>query len=169
MPALTPLHDDHQLLRPALEALRAAADIAGAATVAQLRSAVAAIGVSLRAELLPHLAAEEEVLYPTLRRVMRSGSATAGMEHDHAQIRRMASRIAILEGELDEVDEVDDRLARELYRTLYGLHALLDNHLDKEESIYHPLLERSLTPDQRRGLVTSLDSSAARHRLHATS
>ena len=92
----------------------------------------------LRHDLLHHAAAEEEVIYPAVDRVLRStGGATRSMMMDH-------SRIAEMTGELERLLEgpVSEDLRSSAQRLLFGLEALISNHLNKEEAIYLPQLGR---------------------------
>ena len=163
------LHDDHTTLRPAVDALRATAEKVDTASIAEIRHAVEADRIYLQAELLPHIAAEEEVLYPALRTAMGSVTATVGMEHDHAQIRAYAAEIAAIDGDLADVTELSAELASRVRRTFYGLYAVMRNHFDKEEAHYHPFLQRTLTTERQAQLAAALDAVAAQRALAATS
>lgn len=163
------LHDDHTTLRPAVEALRSTADAVGTASMAELRHAVDSDRLYLHAELLPHLEAEEEILYPALRVAMGSATATVGMEHDHAQIRAFAAEIAAIDSELAGVEALSAELASRVRRVFYGLYAVMRNHFDKEEAHYHPYLQRALTSEAQAQLAAALDSAATQRALAATS
>ncbi len=166
---LRQLHDDHATLRPAVEALRGTAEAVGTAPIAEIRHAVDADRIYLHAELLPHLDAEEEILYPALRVAMGSDTATVGMEHDHAQIRAYAAEVAAIDGELADVDALPAELECRIRRVFYGLYAVMRNHFDKEEAYYHPYLQRSLSPARQAQLAAALDTAATQRALAATS
>ena len=169
MTELQELHDDHAALRPAVDALRYTAEAVGGASLADLRGAVETDRIYLHAELLPHLEAEEEVLYPAIREAMGSETVTVGMEHDHAQIRALAAEVAELDTRLTNVDALSPELAARIRQVFYGLYAILLNHFSKEEEIYHPYLMRGLTPQRRSAVVAELEATTARLVLAATS
>jgi iron-sulfur cluster repair protein YtfE (RIC family) len=166
---LQPLHDDHASLRPAVDALRSTADAVGGASLADLRGAVEVDRIYLHAELLPHLEAEEEVLYPALREALGSETVTVGLEHDHAQIRSHAAEVAEIEAELTEVEQLAPELATRIRRVFYGLYAILLNHFAKEEAVYHPYLLERLSPAAQAAIVAEFDRAATRYVLDATS
>lgn len=165
---LRPLHDDHTTLRPAVEDLRTTAETVGTASIADLRHDVGTGRLYLHAELLPHLEAEEEVLYPALRLAMRSETATVGMEHDHQQIRALATEVASIEAELEDLGAVPLELEHRIRRVFYGLYAVVRNHFDKEEAHYHPYLQRTLSPERQAQLAEALASVATQKALAAT-
>ena len=80
-----------------------------------------------------HARAEERDVYPTVTKLLGDRRLEAAMTHDH---RALESGVA----ELARIDPFDSpRLAA----LLYGLHALLTAHMQKEEQIVFPLLETS--------------------------
>lgn len=85
----------------------------------------------LRGTLLPHAEWEEQVLYTAVGELLGDARATAAMTRDHVAIGRMIEAL----GETDLAD-----IAR-LQELLYGLHALITVHFEKEEEIYLPLLD----------------------------
>ena len=85
----------------------------------------------LRGTLLPHAELEEQVLYTAVGELLGDARATAAMTGDHVAIGRMIEAL----GETDLAD-----IAR-LQELLYGLHALITVHFEKEEEIYLPLLD----------------------------
>ncbi|MBN9743237.1 cadmium-translocating P-type ATPase [Amycolatopsis sp. A1MSW2902] len=128
---------EHERLRPALLAIRQAADaLAGGPTPAADRAVRHACDVLLR-QVLPHETAEETELYPALATALGSPESTVPMSRAHAEIARLARR---LERHLAEspsaiqADQVDD-----LRATLYGLDAVLTLHFAQEEEAYFTL------------------------------
>ena len=85
----------------------------------------------LRGTLLPHAEWEEQVLYTAVGELLGDARATAAMTRDHVAIGRMIESL----GETDTAD-----IAR-LQELLYGLHALITVHFEKEEEVYLPLLD----------------------------
>lgn len=161
------LHEDHVSFRPTVDAIKETADRVGDTSIAGLRALVAGNRRALDGDLLPHLTAEDEVLFPVLQRVLASERATVGIEHDHALIRRFVAEMADTERMLEGVDELSPELASQVRRVFYGLYALLLAHFEKEELHYLPYLRRDLDEDAQRSLIDGMDAAAARHRAAA--
>jgi iron-sulfur cluster repair protein YtfE (RIC family) len=157
-PATQPLRDEHLALLPELSALSAAADAIGSAEAPEQLDRAQRL---LDRHLLPHMAAEEAALYPTIDRLAGT-DATATLRHDHDEIRR---RIATLEA-LRGSSEPNANVERELRATLYGLAAIVQLHLAKEEELYYPLLDARLSGDEADDLVTAIHQ-AERDLYHA--
>jgi len=160
---LSRLHDDHALLRPSVDALRGAADEIGHASVTELRRLVAASRAFLLTEVLPHAGAEEDVVYPALQRAMGSPRATVGMEHDHAQIRKLTAELGEIESELGTAEALSNELASKMRRVMYGLYAIVLTHFEKEEELYLPNLA-SLSAEEASDLVGRMEAAIERHK-----
>lgn len=159
MPAdLQPLHEEHQELRPHIEQLREAADAVGGpwSDVAPLVDD--ALGF-LQHHLAPHADAEDAALYPVVQRVMRSPLATATMSRDHLEVHDLTARLRAARETVGDGDP-DPSSERELRRLLYGLHALVSVHFAKEEEVYVPLLEASLSPEQAAQMFSAMQAAA---------
>jgi hemerythrin-like domain-containing protein len=151
-----PLRDEHKELLPHIEALRAAA-----ATVEPgrpLAPEVRAAHEFLAQHLLAHALAEEEALYPVVARIMGAPKATATMSRDHEEVRRLTTEL----GGLLTEGAVSEAAARDLRRVLYGLYALVKLHFHKEEDVYLPLLDASLTEREARAMFESMEAAAGR-------
>ena len=85
----------------------------------------------LRGDLVPHAEWEEQVLYAAVGDLIGARAATATMSRDHVAIGRMVDALA-------EADSHDVPRMQEL---LYGLHALIRVHFEKEEEVFLPLLD----------------------------
>jgi iron-sulfur cluster repair protein YtfE (RIC family) len=85
----------------------------------------------LRGTLLPHAAAEEQVLYPEWARLVGFADAAVPMIHDHQAIVARVRRLEIV-----DVEDVDA-----LQELLYELHALVSVHFAKEEDIQLPAFD----------------------------
>ncbi|HEX6864262.1 MAG TPA: hemerythrin domain-containing protein [Thermoanaerobaculia bacterium] len=85
----------------------------------------------LRDTLLPHAAAEEQVLYPEWARLVGFADAAVPMVHDHEAIVARVKRLEVV-----DVDDVDT-----LQELLYELHALVSVHFSKEEDIQLPAFD----------------------------
>jgi heavy metal translocating P-type ATPase len=130
-------HDD---LRDVVEAVRDAADRLSDSTGPQALTAVREVHRLLTERLLPHEYAEEHQLYPALAPTLGGPEATATMSRAHAEIERLARRIAT-HLELAAADggpapaQLDD-----LRACLYGLHTVLRLHFVQEEENYFSLV-----------------------------
>jgi heavy metal translocating P-type ATPase len=131
---------EHEILRPGLERLRAAADKLGEQPSWRAITEVQSVYCFLVEELAPHEAAEGAELYPVLDRVLGGAESTATMSRAHAEIARLIRRVGRVLEDVDP-DHPDDSEIRELRRLLYGLHAILQLHFAQEEEEYFSLLD----------------------------
>jgi iron-sulfur cluster repair protein YtfE (RIC family) len=108
----------------------------------------------LRGTLLPHAAAEEEVLYPEWAALVGSPEAAAPLVHDHEAIAAWVQRL-----ETAEASDVD-----ELQAALYGLHALISVHFAKEEEIQLPAFDAA--PEVTERILRRLSATAGHGHAH---
>ena len=87
--------------------------------------------------LLPHCAAEENVLYPEAALLLGEADESDAVASDREQVRELLGRLA----------EVDVRDAGAIQEILYALNALLQSHIWREEEVY---LKLAAAPDQER-------------------
>jgi hemerythrin-like domain-containing protein len=127
-----PFRDEHVCFREHLERILAAARDLPSLPPGERRAVVRRALAFVHDELTPHAEAEEATIYREVGRILGHPWATAPMVYDHMLIRRRAI-------ELEQADPDDCAL---LQRHLYGLHALVCSHFEKEEQLYLPLLER---------------------------
>lgn len=133
-PRTQPLRDEHRALLPELAMLRIAADAIGTPAAADH---VARSHRLLVRHLLPHIAAEEAVLYPAIDR-LAGHDLTATLRRDHDEIRRRTAQIEAAP------HHTAARRDSELRSALYGLDAIVRLHLTSEEELYYPLLDEHL-------------------------
>jgi hypothetical protein len=88
---MQPLHDEHHELLPYVEALRAAADAVGTATLPELRRHIAEAHEFLTQLLLPHAATEEAVLYPAVERARTACRRRRGRTRCRGRVGRGSS------------------------------------------------------------------------------
>jgi uncharacterized protein (DUF2249 family)/hemerythrin-like domain-containing protein len=117
----------------------------------------------LTSELLPHAAGEERTLYPALDPIIREhGSPTATMRVDHEYIGEYARQIASSARRLRGASESErPALARQLTRQVIQLQGLFAVHLAKEERVYLPLVERTISTSDQTALLAALHAEAA--------
>ncbi len=125
------LRDEHRHLLAHVDQIRAAGGEVVDLAPEERDALVGRILQFLRETLVPHAEWEEQVLYAAVGKVLGNNAATATMSRDHVAIRRMIDALA-------EADRADLTRLQEL---LYGLHALIVLHFEKEEEIYLPLLD----------------------------
>jgi iron-sulfur cluster repair protein YtfE (RIC family) len=126
-----PFRDEHAELIAHVEHIRQAAAEVARVSPQERQVMVQRILGFLRDTLLPHAAAEEQVLYPEWARLVGAADAAAPMVHDHEAI---AARI-------DALAEVDPGDLDRLQELLYGLYALIGVHFRKEEDIQLPVFD----------------------------
>jgi iron-sulfur cluster repair protein YtfE (RIC family) len=144
---------------PLLEKVREAADAVHEGET--VTDAVESAYEFLSGHLLPHAIAEEAALYPVVGRVMGSQEATKTMETDHAEVKRLTEVLGKLRAALPD-NRPSAEQARALRRVLYGLYALVRIHFQKEESVYLPLLDSSLTPEEANAMFEEMEEAAER-------
>jgi len=163
---MQPLREEHRALVPHIDALRTNADLVGDAPLEALCRLVAESFAFLTEHSIPHALVEDETLYPAIQRIMRSGDATRTMSRDHIEIARLTRELGDLGVRLANEDTVEEVLARELRRVLYGLYALVRVHFAKEEEVYLPLIEARLTPAELAELFHCMHAAAAAAKVH---
>jgi uncharacterized protein (DUF2249 family)/hemerythrin-like domain-containing protein len=117
----------------------------------------------LQSELLPHARGEERYLYPAIEPVIKAhGAATATMRVDHEFIETTARQIADTVQALRTAsgDEQGD-LRRRLLHLAWQLQAVLQVHLEKEERVYLPLVERYIPAQEQEHILTGMHEDAA--------
>ncbi|WP_236041672.1 heavy metal translocating P-type ATPase [Streptomyces sp. Y2F8-2] len=130
-------HDD---LRDALDAIQEAAGLLATDHGPRSLAAVCEIDHLLRDRLLPHEHAEEHELYPALDRRL-GPEATDTMSRAHAEIERLAERIATHVRLADEEGGLRPEQLDDLRASLYGLHTILRLHFAQEEESYFSLAQ----------------------------
>ena len=163
---MQPLRDEHAALLPHVEELRTTADAVGSVTIEQLRAFVDDRLGFLVHHLIPHANAEDHALYPAVEEAFGARGVTATMSRDHVEVDRLTHELGLLREQMAEADDLDDALAHDLRRVLYGLLALLKVHFAKEEEIYVPLLEAALDAGEAAELFEQMDAAAEATRAH---
>lgn len=164
---MQPLRDEHAELLPHIDQLRLAAD--NIDTTAPARGEIDTALAFLEHHLLPHAMAEDEVLYPAVAHAMGSERATDTMRHDHVAVAALIEELGRLRDDILDGPPTEPQ-AREARRVLYGLYALIRVHFDKEERIYVPILEETLTETDAQDLFRRMEAAAhnARRQLVAS-
>lgn len=160
------IREEHRRLATQINGVQTAADALGTASLASLREEVGHAYRFLVYDLLPHAQAEEQVLYPTVGRLLGTLEATETMTRDHLEVLQLTEALEALWLHLfyEPLSRSDEQA---LQRVLYGLSAILRLHLAKEEEIYLPLLEARLSPEEGDHLLEAMERTVteARSRL----
>jgi iron-sulfur cluster repair protein YtfE (RIC family) len=107
-------------------------------------------------QLIPHAQAEEQVLYPTVGRLLRTLEVTDTMSRDHLEVIQLTEELETLRLHLfyAPLTESDEQALR---RVLYGLYAIIKLHLAKEEEIYLPILEAHLHDEEMDRMIEAME------------
>jgi len=154
-----PLRDEHQELYPHVEMLRLAGDAVYESLTSLAHARIEEAYNFLTRDLLPHVQAEEKVLYPMVQKAMGAELATATMSRDHVEVARLTEELGTLRVHKSQLSITFDQ-AMALRRVLYGLYALVKLHFTKEEQIYLPLLDAKLSADEARTMFANMEAAA---------
>ena len=161
-----PLRDEHKELFPHVESLRLAADaVSGLALTPEALGLIEEAHTFLTHHLIPHAEAEDKALYPVVQKVMGAPKATATMSRDHVEVGTLTRELTELRQQLT-LTKFSAEMANSLHRVLYGLYTLVKVHFAKEEEIYLPLLDASLTPDEGAAMFRTMEAAAAEVKSH---
>jgi iron-sulfur cluster repair protein YtfE (RIC family) len=162
-PLTAPIRAEHRELLPQIRELSHTATWLPTAPAPVVHEKVTVALEFLRDHLLPHARAEEETLYPAVEGCMAAPGATDTMRRDHKEVMLLVDELgAIRDALADPPTEAQrDRMAA----LLHGLHAILVLHFAKEEEIYLPILDRSLSPEDAAQLFERMEATARSHRL----
>ena len=152
------VRDEHWEMIARIEVLRTVADSIGSAATESIREGVGQAYAFLIHQLIPHAQAEEQVLYPTVGRLLGALEATETMSRDHLEVIRLTEELETLRLHLyyTPVSESNEQALR---RVLYGLYAIIKLHLAKEEEIYLPILEARLPAEEVNKLVEAMEGT----------
>jgi hemerythrin-like domain-containing protein len=115
----------------------------------------------LQDRLLEHAEAEEKFLYPVMDELLGVEQFTASMRADHEAIRYRTEELAAVIAAVDQGSATTSQVEA-LREHLYGLWAIIEPHLDKEEQILFDLLDAQLTPVEVRSLHDQSPASTSR-------
>lgn len=162
-----PLRDEHKELFPQVELLRKAGEaVKEGALNEELRRLADGAYDFLAHHLIPHAQAEDRALYPVVQRVMGAPRATATMSRDHQEVDELTAQFKALLPALSQ-GALNAGLANDLRRVLFGLYSLVKVHFAKEEEIYLPLLDDTLTPAEAGEMFEKMEAAAGEAKRHA--
>lgn len=149
-----PFRDEHRELVEHIEHLAEAARKMPRLTSEEREASRDEVLEFLHGTLLPHAAAEEQVLYPEWGRLVGFADAAVPMIHDHEAIVARVKRL-----EAVDVDDVDA-----LQELLYGLHALISVHFAKEENIQLPAFDAA--PEVAKRVLDAMGTAGGHGHTH---
>ena len=138
---------EHVAVRAAIGELRSTADCLGAVGPSEAMRRARQVYRTLVEEVGPHEAAEQQVLYPVLERLLGGEDPTGPMTRGHVEIAHQIRRLGQLLDEIGPHDPDEEEIS-EMRGLLYGLQAVLRLHTTQEEESYLSLGEpqADLTP-----------------------
>lgn len=150
------IRTEHAALRPHIELIRTTADAVGETSLHVLRGLTESVlGFAIK-ELLPHAEHENELLYRAVEEALHAPGSTRTMSRDHIEIRRYLDELTTLSSSILEGHELERTTVRDLRRVLYGLHAIVALHFEKEDEVYAALLEAKLPNEEQDRLLAEL-------------
>ena len=159
-----PLRDEHKELIPHIDGLAAAGDAIGVSSLAEQQEKVHASYVFLTESLIPHAVAEDKVLYAKVDALIGTNGkthATDTMRRDHQEVGTLTDELGKLGGKLEKGDlAAPDQ--HEMRRVLYSLNGIVGLHFAKEEEVYLPLLDRTLTAEQAQEMFEEMEEVTAK-------
>lgn len=156
---------EHRSLLAGIQELGRVADESVAASPEAIAAGIAESHRFLLERLIPHAAAEDDVLYPAVDRALGAPGATLTMSLDHRAVERYARELGRLAAESPQRRSA--AWAASVRRVLYGLHAVLELHMAKEEEVYFPVLDSALTREQADRLFEEMERAAGKRRQAA--
>jgi iron-sulfur cluster repair protein YtfE (RIC family) len=156
-----PIREEHRELMIHLQHVEdASVQVTGWDLSQALRQLPGIVGF-LRDDLLPHAAAEEQILYPTIDR-LQGAATTATMIVDHIEIGELIERLAAdVDGALADWHNRD--LVAGVSRQLAALAAIVGLHFRKEEEVLLPVLDGGLSVEEGHELFGRMGHTAHVH------
>lgn len=116
----------------------------------------------LRNDLFPHAQGEEKGLYPAVDPIIAAHERpTATMSIDHEHIERYIQAIGVAAARVANASEPDRATAKASLRDLVlQLRAIFELHLEKEERVYLPAVDRFMPAETQRKLLEEIHENA---------
>jgi hypothetical protein len=159
MSNLGKVSEDHrERLVAHIERLPRLADEIGHTPWADIRPRLSEEHEFLTSTLIPHMETVEAAVHTELDRLLSCRLGMEPLDREHLEIRRLIERLGELAGQMG-AREPSPGEAIELNRVLVKLYSILRVHL-REESLYVPILEHNLSPDQAEAIAAAMDHAA---------
>lgn len=138
-------HAPHERILHHVDQLPEVADRLLSAKGDSFRRDVDEVCLFLTGDLVPHIDATEQTLYPELERMYQNRHSMSPMRREHLEVRRLVGEFTKL---TEQVDAGHVSLGRTLAlrRVLFQLYALLKIHL-AEEAVYLQIVEQGGAAD----------------------
>jgi iron-sulfur cluster repair protein YtfE (RIC family) len=158
-PTLTHVVTEHrERLMRHVDALPALAEEVGQTPWADLAPRLAGQHSFLVSTLVPHMETVEAAVHPELDRLMSCRLGMAPLEREHTEIRKLIEQLGELTRTLGPSEPTSGQ-SIELNRILLKLYSILKVHL-REESLYLPMLEHNLSPEQADAIAVAMEHAA---------
>jgi iron-sulfur cluster repair protein YtfE (RIC family) len=151
-----PLRDKHKAFSLQVETLRLAGDVVNESLTTLAHDKIEQSYNFLTRQLLPHTQAEDKTLYPMIQKAMGDPRATATMSRDHLELDRLTQELGTLRVHKSTLSITFEQV-NALRRILYGLYALVKLHFAKEEEIYLPLLDSTITAEEAQAMFKEME------------
>jgi hypothetical protein len=159
MPTLSQVSQEHrERLMAHVDRLPELADEIGRAAWHDIGPRIAGEHAFLAGTLIPHMEAVDAAVHPELDRLMSCRLGMAPLEREHEEIRKLIGQLGDLVGGLSPREPTSGETV-ELNRILVKLYSILKVHL-REESLYVPILEHNLSPEQADAIGAAMEHAA---------
>jgi hypothetical protein len=159
MPTLKEVSGQHQQrLAGHVERLSVLADQLGRAPWSEVAPGLADEHDFLVTSLIPHMERVETAVHAELDRLLSCRLGMEPLEREHAEIRQLIERLGQMLGSLGTREPASGE-AIELNRVAVKLYSMLRVHL-REESMYVPILERNLSPEQAEAIASAMEHAS---------
>jgi len=152
------VEEEHAGFREYAVVIREVADSVGDVLPAELVQRTGEVHDFMASRVIPHAVAEDQVLFPALRKESKTAQ-TVAMTQCHRQLSRFTDELGLLHDRLARTGP-DRRLELDLRRVLYAMDAMLLAHLDEAEDAYSGSIAARLSPDEQAVLFDKLDGCA---------
>ncbi|PZR98994.1 MAG: hypothetical protein DLM67_04715 [Candidatus Nephthysia bennettiae] len=114
-------------------------------------------------QVLPHLHAEEAVLFPAVEDALQQPEATTALRVQHAELMRLVEELGMLSNNAQPERLHGAEMGR-FHRNLDALRGLLSRHLQEERAVCGRALCDTLGPDEIAGLLRAMAEAEERAR-----
>ena len=139
---LRALSEDHEIMRVALDRLRAIADSLDDTTPVLAVTLITEAASLATIQIANHERADEAVVYPSLGRLHVDPSGLGAMSRAHREILHLSRLLSRIADGLTAEDAADRLLVRDAQRAIESIESLVRLHNAQEDDIYERAFER---------------------------
>ncbi len=156
------LCERHREFVPLIAAIERTEELTGEPPGVRLLVDAAQLHETLAHGLIPHAVGEGRTVFPTLRRVTGSDSATRELTEEHRRLARLTDELEGLQRELgaDAIDVTQERLQA----LLEDLKVALRKHFADEEQACFEVLHSELGEDEAREMFEAMERASTEMR-----